>query len=125
MDKPRQRPRRWPYILERDFQDMVLEVAHGCGWLTYHTYDSRRSQAGFPDLTMVRGNRLIFVELKSYKGKANEAQEMWLAALADVPHAEVYLWRPGEQWESIVDILQRPEVISASVSSISETHQSG
>ena len=109
MDKPRQRRRRWPYILEKDFQDMVLEVAHGCGWLTYHTYDSRRSQAGFPDLTMVRGNRLIFVELKSHKGKVNAAQEMWLAALADVPYAEVYLWRP-EQWEEIVKILQRTSV---------------
>ena len=85
---------------------MVVEVAHGCGWLTYHTYDSRRSQAGFPDLTMVRGDRLIFAELKSQKGQPNPAQEIWLTTLGTVIGAEVYLWRP-DQWDNIVNILQR------------------
>ena len=103
--KPRKR-RRWPYILEKDFQQTVVDYAHLCGWKTYHTYDSRRSDAGFPDLTMVRGTRLIFVELKSHKGKTNTAQDEWLDALDHVPHVSVYLWRPVD-WPEIERILAK------------------
>jgi len=102
--KPRTRRRRWPYILEKDFQDTVVEYAHLCGWMTYHTHDSRRSDAGFPDLTMVRGTRLIFAELKSQKGTIRPAQEAWLQRLQGVPAVEVYLWRPTD-WDDIEKIL--------------------
>jgi len=102
--KPRTRRRRWPYILEKDFQDTVVEYAHLCGWMTYHTHDSRRSDAGFPDLTMVRGTRLIFAELKSQKGTIRPAQEAWLQRLQGVPAVEVYLWRPTD-WDDIEKVL--------------------
>ena len=39
---------------ERDFQGQVISMAEALGWLVYHTYDSRHSKAGFPDLNMVR-----------------------------------------------------------------------
>ena len=53
---------------EAQFQAVVIEYAELHGWRVYHTHDSRRSQPGFLDLTMVRPPRLIFAELKSEDG---------------------------------------------------------
>jgi hypothetical protein len=33
--------------------------------LLYHTFDSQHSAAGFPDLVMARGRRLVAAELKT------------------------------------------------------------
>lgn len=96
----------WPNLREKDFQQMVLNVAWPSGWETYHTYDSRRSDPGFPDLCLVRGERLLFAELKTIKGRLRDAQKHWLALLTKVPCVEVYLWRPTD-WDAIVDILNR------------------
>ena len=84
-------------MTERELQNAVLELAGYLGWLTYHTYDSRRSNAGFPDLALVRPGRLIFAELKSAKGKVSDAQVRWIALLQTV--AEAYVWYP-EHWIS-------------------------
>lgn len=88
---------------EADFQSAVLMLARACGWLCYHTYDSRRSQAGFPDLVMVR-DRVVYAELKSTNGKATTAQKEWLASLRAVGQ-EVYEWRPKD-WAEIVEVLK-------------------
>ena len=103
--KTKPRKRRWPYILEKDFQHTLIAYAQLAGWTIYHTYDSRRSEAGFPDLTMVRGVRLIFAELKSHKGKLRPEQETWLQQLSGVPSVEAYVWRPLD-WPEIEKVLQ-------------------
>ena len=36
---------------EKKFQSQVVRIAKVFGWLCYHTYDSRRSEPGFPDLS--------------------------------------------------------------------------
>ena len=85
----------------------VIELAELCGWLVYHTYDSRRSNPGFPDLTMMRCRpvkQLMFVELKSERGRLTEAQELWgegLSAMAAVTSNIVAyrVWRPAD-WAS-------------------------
>ena len=51
----------------------VEELAAHLKWQTYHTYDSRRSKGGFPDLVLWR-NRLLFVEPKSTKGTLRRDQ---------------------------------------------------
>ena len=97
-----------PTIREADFLATVTELATLCGWLVYHTYDSRRSQAGFPDLVLVRADSLIFAELKTAKGTIKPIQRKWLDTLAAVaktqPDVAVYLWRP-EDWRGIEKIL--------------------
>ena len=103
--KVKPRKRRWPYVLEKDFQQTLMQYAQLAGWTVYHTYDSRRSEAGYPDLTMVRGARLIFAELKSHKGKLRKAQEEWIQRLSDVPAIEVYIWRPLD-WPEIEKTLR-------------------
>lgn len=87
---------------EKEFQQRVVEEAHVAGWMTYHTYDSRRSTPGFPDLVMVRADRLIFAELK-VRGKPRPEQDIWLDALRETG-AEVYLWYPKDT-EEILAIL--------------------
>jgi hypothetical protein len=103
--KPKPRKRRWPYVLERDFQATLIAYAQLAGWTIYHTYDSRRSEAGFPDLTMVRGVRLIFAELKSHKGNLTPEQASWLQQLSGVPSVEAYVWRPLD-WPEIERVLR-------------------
>jgi VRR-NUC domain-containing protein len=74
----------------------VRDVAYTFSWLRYHTWLSRHSPAGFPDEVLVRGDRLVFAELKSEKGKLSDEQERWLEALRGVPGVEVYVWRPAD-----------------------------
>ena len=92
------------FLGERAFQEAVLQLARLHGWLAYHTHDSRRSQAGFPDLVLVRGQRVVFAELKSAKGRVRPAQRVWLDRL-EAAGAETYLWRPSDWDGSIVPAL--------------------
>ena len=87
-------------ITEKAFQAAVVELARLCRWRCYHTYDSRRSTPGFPDLVLLRGNRLIFAELKRQRGTVTVDQRGWLAALAATGAVDVRLWRPSD-WPDI------------------------
>ncbi len=90
---------------EKDFMQQVITLAQLNGWLCYHVFDSRKSSPGFPDLTMVRGSRLLFIELKSEKGKATPEQAHWLEALSKVETVSTYLWRPSS-WQQIEEVLR-------------------
>lgn len=83
----------------------VIELSRLYQWKVYHTHDSRRSEAGYPDLTLVRGQRLIYCELKSARGRLTAAQREWLTALGAVPGVETYCWRPDD-WTSILCTLK-------------------
>jgi len=103
---------------EKDFLAAVVELAQAHNWLVHHVLEARhyakRIGPGYPDLTLVRGNRLAFVELKSEKGKLSEPQRQWLDALssvgktldnADHGPVETYVFRPHD-WETIVEMLE-------------------
>jgi len=92
-------------ITERDWQNQVHRLAFSLGWKYYHAPDNRpvngriqKVVAGFPDLVMVKGERLIFAELKRELGIVAEAQTEWLAAL-EAAGAECYVWRPSQMRE--------------------------
>ena len=85
-----------PQCTEKDFLQFVTDVANLGQWLIYHTYDSRRSQAGFPDLVLTLGGRVIFAELKTQKGRLRPTQRDWLDALSICNGVEAYLWRPSD-----------------------------
>ena len=85
-------------LSEKQFQSQVVALARACGWLCYHTYDSRRSTAGFPDLVMVR-ERVVFAELKRDGGRPTIPQSNWLHRLREAGQ-EAYLWRPAD-WDAI------------------------
>jgi hypothetical protein len=90
---------------EAAFQTQVTQLAQYYSWRVYHTHDSRRSPAGFPDLVLVRPPELIFAELKTEKGRVRPEQADWLADLEAVARTlavegvralDVCLWRPSD-----------------------------
>jgi len=87
---------RYLATTEKELQSAIIEQMKWMGWLIYHTFNSRRSQPGFPDLVAVKGTRLMFVEFKTEKGKLHDAQIEWLNRLANA-NSEVYLVRPSTQ----------------------------
>ncbi len=94
-----------PPISEREFMRQVLDLARVLSWRVAHFRAAETSHgwrtpvqadgAGFPDLVLVRGDRLLFVELKSEAGKLATAQVDWIAAL-DRAGCEVFVWRPSD-----------------------------
>lgn len=80
-------------MTEAELMRAVTELARSLQWLVYHTHDSRRSQAGFPDLVMVRGDRVVYRELKSTAGRVTEEQQAWLDALS-AAGGDAGVWRP-------------------------------
>ena len=91
-------------LTEKEWQSQVQEVCGLHGWLMYHTYNSRRSVAGFPDLVLVRPPRVIFAELKVKKGKLSNPQKFWQKELIECPGIEYYVWRPSDL-DSIEEVL--------------------
>ena len=89
---------------EGDLQASIEQAARTLGFLAYHTRDSRRSAAGFPDLVLVKGGVLILAELKRQDAKPTGDQLAWLRALGLVESraasanaagvVRVRLWRP-------------------------------
>lgn len=84
---------------EAALQQMVIDLARWAGFMHYHVTDPRKSRPGFPDLVLVHTTtgRLIFVELKSEKGRIRPEQDVWLHHLG-MRH-EAYVWRPVH-WET-------------------------
>ena len=85
---------------EADWQSQVVDAARKAGWLTWHSYDSRRSYPGFPDLMMVRGPMLIALELKTEAGKVTVQQQEWIDALQKVRIVSADIARP-HHWPDI------------------------
>jgi hypothetical protein len=89
-------------ISEKDFLSTVTKLALLLGWLVYHAPDNlpgpggwvQNIRAGFPDLVLVRGKRLLFLELKRETGKTTQAQDEWLFALRDAG-VEAWVVRPS------------------------------
>ena len=92
---------------EKEWQSTVLDLATLGGWRSYHTFDSRRSAAGFPDLVLVRPPVVRFIELKAGTGKLRPKQRAWLDDLKDCESVEAHLWRPSD-WDRIEEMLTRP-----------------
>ena len=100
-------------MTEKDFQGQLIALVDMLGGLAYHTYDSRRSAAGFPDLTIVtRDRRVIFAELKAGKRQPTDDQWAWLRAL---PDHSAYLWRAHTDWDDAARIIQTGHKVAVQV----------
>lgn len=101
-------------VTEAGLLRAIVRFAGLHGWRWFHCPDAALAELakserwdampapGYPDLTLARGGRLIFAELKSAKGKIRDDQAGWLAELEEVRHErgiEVYVWRPRD-WSS-------------------------
>ena len=93
-------------LTEKAWLQRVRHTARLYGWHCYHTHDSRRSEPGFPDVTLVRDGRLLFAELKAAKGRVTRDQQAWLSALAGCGPPQVHIWRPAD-WPEVLAELRR------------------
>lgn len=84
-----------PKITEAAFQRSVLDLIHLYGLWCYHTYDSRRSQPGWPDLVIVGPQGMILRELKTDSGKTTSEQDRVLSMLIDAGQ-DAGIWRPSD-----------------------------
>jgi hypothetical protein len=90
---------------ETELYELVRQWAQQQGWLIYHTYDARRSYAGFPDTVFVRPPRIVYAELKREDGRVTREQWAWFDALK-ASGAEVYIWRPSDIETGVIDTLR-------------------
>ncbi len=101
---------------EADFTKQVLQLAKLLGWRTAHFRPGMMANGrwitavsgdgkGFPDLVLVRGKRLLFVELKTDDGEMSEEQTGWMLDLYRAG-VDVQLWRPSK-WATIQRELER------------------
>lgn len=81
-------------MTEKQLQNLVLKTAKQFGWAAYHTYDSRRSEPGFPDLVLVK-DRVLFRELKTDTGRISPAQKAWGEVLTEAG-ADWCVWTPKQ-----------------------------
>ncbi len=101
-------------VSERDWMRQVTDAAEMFGWTWAHFRPAMTSKgwrtpvsgpmgAGFPDLILCRGDRLVLAELKSQDGRLTPDQRAVLDVLR--PAAEVYTWRPTDLM-AVLDVLR-------------------
>lgn len=107
-------------MLERDFARQVEELLNLYKWRWCHFRPARvkgkgkdgwvtplSGYSGFPDYVAVRmgePTRLLFIELKSEKGRVTEEQMKWFVSLVASGN-ESYIWKPSD-WNEILDTLK-------------------
>lgn len=94
-----------PAITEKAWMAQVVDVAKLFNWRVYHPFLSKWSESGFPDLTLVRPPRLVFVELKRVGKRPTPAQAEWLELLGRCLGVEAYCWTPSDL-DAVVMCLQ-------------------
>ena len=96
---------------ESAFQKRVTDLAEELGWEWMHIgrvgkYVPNGAKgtlgSGWPDLTLIKGSRLVFAELKADSGALTVTQQLVMGRLALV--AETYVWRPSD-WPQILHVL--------------------
>ena len=89
-------------MTEKTLMANVVKMARLFGWRVFHQFDSRRSEPGWPDLAMVRRDRMLFAELKTATGRLTPAQRDTIKELRTIARAiqtgnvEVHVWRPAD-----------------------------
>lgn len=84
-------------MTEQELQRLVADACRQLGLLHYHTYDSRRSEPGWPDSVIV-GTRIIYRELKSARGELKPEQRRWGSRI-NRAGGDWSVWRPRD-WDS-------------------------
>ena len=94
---------------ERDFQSWVNDLLALRGWRKVYedvpltkcykcgTYPPQRKVRGHPDIEIVRGNRLVYLELKSDKGRVQPEQRETIDALKKVTTTSAGIMRPSNR----------------------------
>lgn len=100
-------------ITEAEFTSQVLQYARLKGWRSAHFRPAMTKKGwrtpcqgdgkGFPDLLLLRDERIIAAELKrSKKEKLRPEQVLWIEAFEKT--IPTYVWTP-EDWRAIEEVL--------------------
>ena len=100
---------------EAELQKAVIELAQRLGYRVAHfrpalTQTGRwvtavqGDGAGFVDLVLARKGVVLFIELKSKKGRVSDAQEAWLSEL---PRGFTFVFRPGDWLDGTIETVLR------------------
>lgn len=105
-------------LSEADWQAQVVALAKLYRWHVHHDrpalnqrgqwFTPIQGDPGFPDLVLARGGRVLFVELKTDRGRLTGHQQAWHEQLRGAA-VEFYLWRP-QDWP-IVQVALAPGVV--------------
>jgi hypothetical protein len=101
---------------EREFTRAVTALAIENGWKVAHFSNTLRvvrrksgyatipdrAAIGFPDLVLVKDQRIVFAELKSKRGVLTAEQADWLSTL-ETAGAEIYIWKEHRDWPGNVE----------------------
>lgn len=80
-------------MTENELDRAIRRLCKDLNLRLYHTHDSRRSPAGFPDLVIVGPYGVLYIELKSMTGKLRPEQAEWRDDLIAAGQSW-HLWRP-------------------------------
>lgn len=98
-------------MTESQFQAQVVTLAESLGWewmhigrVGKHVPNGAKGTLGrgWPDLVLVRGNRVLFAELKTDEAALTAEQTKVLDLLSNA--AEIHVWRPL-YWNLILEVL--------------------
>ena len=118
-DLVKKRTRKVGSMREAEFQAQVIEYARSRGWRVAHFRKVRVQRkdgttywetpvaaggVGFPDLLMVRGDRLLVAELKVPPNTTTPEQRAWIAAFL-LANVEARVWTPAN-WPEIEEVLR-------------------
>lgn len=95
-----------PFVTEAQYMQQIKDAARALNWRTFHCFNSRRSDKGFPDLLLIRGPNLLTLEVKSERGRVTAEQADWIAAFKQVKYVDAAIARPPN-WDEILDVLTR------------------
>lgn len=103
-----------PHITEAIFTTQVIELAQILGYRTAHFRPAMTAHGwrtavsgdgkGWPDLVLLKGNRMIVAELKVGRNKATVEQLAWLDAFK-AAGVDAFVWTPTD-WDEITGELR-------------------
>jgi VRR-NUC domain len=100
-------------VTERDWQKTVTDALSALGWTWTHFRPAKTAKGwrtplsghkGFPDVVAVRGERVLFLELKAERGRLSSEQAHWCAALG-LAGQSVHVVRPSD-FDWLVEVIR-------------------
>jgi hypothetical protein len=82
-------------VKETHLQGAVIDMCRLFGVAWYHTYSSRRSVPGWPDLALCGSSGFMLRELKSASGRLTSEQEHW-GLMLRAAGISWDVWRPDD-----------------------------
>lgn len=90
-------------LTEAAFQRRITDLANLLGLQWHHEVDSRRSKAGYPDLTIAGPKGVVWLEVKTDVGRIKPEQQVWIDALREAGQ-DALIVRP-KHWDDIKALL--------------------